>query len=234
MAVMKLLGSVLGVSVLALGVGCAGHDDGKEGKVPPTGPEVATAPPEDPKPESAAASVQVAVASVQLQDDCPSPKKAQAEDEPMQPKSEKPSMAMPDEPMGDVADSERGFAPMCVQSRVQLSIESEVDAAVGFAIREVRLKQADGGKVVGTMGAREPKIWDESKYSTWDESIPANVSVKVGYALGDPGWSRVEKALGSSSWGPLFVVEIDVEIDGEVRTIVSPKVPRDEPENIVT
>lgn len=241
MKAMKPLAPLLIASTLAVTAGCAGHDDGK-GKTPPTGPEVATAPPEDPVPEAPPASekVQVAVTSVQLQDDCPSPKAAvPAAGAPAEPaRMEKGAMQQKDA-AGDVADEDigsaaRGFAPSCIQSRVQFSIESESDEALAFSVKAVRLKKAEGGDVVGSMNTREPTVWEESKYTPWDQSVAAGASLKVGYALGAPDWAKVEKALGESTWGPMYVVEFDVEIDGDMRTIVSPVTPRDEPENIVT
>jgi hypothetical protein len=235
MKVMKLLGPVLIASTLAVTAGCAGHDDGK-GKTPPTGPEVATAPPEEPEPEAppASAKVQVAVTSVQLQDDCPSPKapSAGAAAEPM--RMEKAAMQQEDA-AGDVADEDVGLGLRgCIQSRVQFSIESESDQALAFSVKAVRLKKAEGDDVFGTMNTREPTVWEDSKYQPWDQSIAAGASLKVGYAIGAPDWGKVEKALGESTWGPMYVVEFEVEIDGDTRTLVSPQVPRDEPENIVT
>ncbi len=240
MEVMKVLAPVLIASILVVTAGCAGHDDGK-GKTPPIGPEVATAPPEDPIPEAAASeNVQVAVTSVQLQDDCPPPKAAVpaagAAAEPA--RMEKAAMQHQDA-AGDVADEDigsaaRGFAPSCIQSRVQFSIESESDEVLAFSVKAVRLKKAEGGDVVGSMTTREPTVWENSSYTPWDQSVAAGASLKVGYALGAPDWAKVEKALGQSTWGPMYVVEFDVEIDGDARTIVSPVTPRDEPENIVT
>lgn len=241
MKVMKVLAPVLIASTLAVTAGCAGHDDGK-GKTPPTGPEVATAPPEDPIAEvpPASAKVQVAVTSVQLQDDCPSRKAAvPAAGAPAEPaRMEKAEMQQEDAP-GDVADEDigsaaRGFAPSCIQSRVQFSIESESDEALAFSVKAVRLKKAEGGDVLGSMTTREPTVWEDSGYTPWDQSVAAGASLKVGYALGEPDWAKVGKTLGGSTWGPMYIVEFDVEIDGDTRTIVSPQVPRDEAENIVT
>ena len=238
MKAMKPLAPLLIASTLAVTAGCAGHDDGK-GKAPPTGPEVATAPPEDPIAEAPSSKVQIAVTSVQLQDDCPSPKAAPAAGAPAEPMHmEKAEMQQEDAP-GDVADEDigsaaRGFAPSCIQSRVQFSIESESDEALGFSVKAIRLKQAEGGALLGTMTAREPTVWEDSKYTPWDQSVAAGASLKVGYALGEPDWAKVGKTLGQSTWGPMYVIEFDVEIDGDIRTIVSPQVPRDEPENIVT
>lgn len=233
MEFMKSLGPVLIASTLALVVGCAGHDDGK-GKAPPTGPEVATAPPEEPQPPPPPESskVQVAVASVQLQDDCPSLNRAGSVPAAQ---AMEPAMQQEDAP-GDVADEDAPsrFAPSCIQSRVQFSLESESDEALSFAVKAVRLKRAEGKDSVGSMSTREPMVWDASKYVPWDQSVAAGASLKVGYALGAPDWGKVEEALEESTWGPMYVLEFDVEVDGDVRTIVSPQIPRDEPENIVT
>lgn len=218
MRLMKLLGPMLAVSVLL--PACTGHDDGRE---TPVRPDVETAPPEPPPTVDPAKAVQVAVASVQLQDDCPPRRSTMTQPEPMG--DEEPGMQQKGAP---------SFAPSCVQSMVQLSIESEADEALRFAVREVRLKHAENDAVLGTMTSREPQVWSDSKYEAWGENIDAGASLKVGYALGDPNWNAVGKALGGSTWGPLYYLEIDVEIDGKVRTVVSPKVPRDEPENIVT
>ena len=219
MDAMTLRGPILALSILGLASGCAGHDD-KEGKAPIP---VSTTPTNEPEPEPAAVNVKVSVASVQLQDDCPSAAPAKPAS---QPQSETEEAA--------AARMAKGFAPMCTQSRVQLSIESGGDEAQSFAIREVRLKKADGGEVLGTMTSREPTLWEDSKYNPWDESVAAGAAIKVGYALGDPDWGKVGKALGGDTWGPMYIVEIDVEIGGRMQTIASPKVPRDEAENIVT
>ncbi len=219
------------LSVFGLVSGCAGHDE-KDGKTPVP---VATAPPTTP--EARVVNV-VSVASVQLQDDCPSAKPAKPPAPAAAKPAAEPAMRQEKAP-GDVAPGAsgrmaKGFAPMCTQSRVQLSIESDADVPQTFAIRAVRLKKAEGGEVLGTMSTRAPTVWENSKYEPWDESITAGASIKVGYALGDPDWGKVGKALGGDTWGPMYIVEIDVEIDGHLQTVASPKVPRDEPENIVT
>lgn len=228
---MALRGPVLALSILGLASGCAGHDD-KEGKAPVPVSTTPRVEPVDPvEPPEPVANVKVSVASVQLQDDCPSagPKKPAA---PAKPEMQQKSAG--DVAPGAAMDSARGFAPMCTQSRLQLSVESDGDEAQSFAIRAVRLKKAEGGDVLGTMTTREPTVWDDSKYNPWDESVGAGATIKVGYALGDPDWAKVGKALGGSTWGPLYIVEIDVEIGGRMQTVVSPKVPRDEPINVVT
>jgi hypothetical protein len=227
MDAMTLRGPVLALWILAMASGCAGHEE-KEGRVPAPG---STTPPVEPvepvEPEPPAVNVKVSVASVQLQEDCPSAA-------PQKPAMQQEKFAGDVAPSAVMDSSARGFAAMCTQSRVQLSIESDGDQTQSFAIRAVRLKKAEGGDVLGTMSTREPTVWEDSKYQPWDESVAAGASMKVGYALGDPDWAEVEKGLGGSSWGPMYIVEIDVEIDGRIQTVASPKVPRDEPINVVT
>ncbi len=227
--------TVVGVLVLGLASGCAGYDEGG-GK----SPEQVKATPEpepepEPKPEPElpvdADLVQVTVASVQLQEDCPAAAPAAK------------SMPKPTEPAnGPQADSmpraaarkASGFAAHCVQSRVLLAIASDAQEVIPFSVKAVRLKKADDGAVVGALTTREPQVWADSKYDAWDQSIAAGADIKVGYALGGPDWGAVGKAVGGDPWGPLYILEFDVEIDGRVQTIVSPKVPRDEPMNVVT
>lgn len=193
---------------------CASHEDRREGKSEP--------PPPTPT-HNVADDLTVSVASVQLQNDCPPPQAAAKREAAMEPPA--------DEALGD---SDRGFEPPCVQSRLQLAIASKAKDTVAFSVRTVRLKKADGGDVLGTMQVREPMRWQDNGFEPWDQQVAAEASLKVGYALGDPDWRAVEKALGGSSWGRLYVIEVEVEVAGVVRTVVSPKVPRDEPEIMVT
>lgn len=184
----------------------------------------------------------MSVASVQLQDDCPGPKPAAKRATAPKAAMEPPAKALEDIDQGDMAGdapmarrAKPGtFDSMCRQSTLQLSIESSADAGVAFAIKDVRIRLADGDKALGTMATRNPTVWNDSKYEAWDEQVPAGASLKAGYAIGHPNWAEVEKASGKSSWGPMFILDVDVEVDGVVRTISSPKVPRNEPVNIVT
>ncbi len=173
------------------------------------------------------------MASVQLQDDCPPPKR-ETPAASMRPRSRAEPAAQHKGQNVAAPGVVRGRRRACTQSRVQLSIESDDDQAQSLAIRAVRLKKADGGQLLGTMTTRDPTLWRGSKYEPWDETIAPGASIKVGYALGDPGWAAVATALGSETWATMYIVELDVEIDGRMQTVVSPKVPRDEPENIVT
>jgi len=244
-------GPILTLSILGLASGCTPHDDAKDLPKPPeanivassSSGEPAKAEPE-PEPEPEVETVIVAVASVQLQDDCPEPVAAAA---PVAEVRAQGARSMPRPGLrdaeGNVAhgDRERGLgdrlAARCVQSEVQLSITSEDSKALPFSIRAVRLRKGDGAEVGGpieTMKARTPRIWKGSTYSAWDESIAPGSTLNVRYALGAPDWTAVEKILDGSSWGPLYVVEVEVEVAGRLQTVSSPLTPREAVEEMVT
>ena len=213
---------LIAVLVLGLGGGCTAHDSAKPTEEPEQVAEPDPKPEPEPEPEpSRADAVTVAVGSVQLQQDCPRP-------------SAKPTMKQ-----GRTADVGRTSSKRraCQQSTLQMALTSTATEAVPFSIRAVRLKKADGGDVLQEISVREPRQWkDNEGYTAWDQSLAAEGSLKVMYALEGPDWSTVEKALGGSSWGLLYEVEVVVEIDGEEKTVktASPRVPRDEPHNVVT
>ena len=49
-----------------------------------------------------------------------------------------------------------------------------------------------------------------------------------------PNWSEVEKAIGETSFGHMFTLELEVSVDGKVQTIRSPQFLREEPMVIST
>lgn len=225
MKTLTFYGPILMSTLLGLASGCTPHEDATE---PPTPPEASLQPvgssgsavEPEPEPET----VTVAVASVQLQDDCPKPA---ADAEPSQP------MGEGDVPAGDMPDS-LVDRPACVQSTVQLSIVSEDAKTLPFSVRAVRLRKATGGGSIETMQVRAPKIWRDSGYSAWDEAVAPGSTLKVSYVLGAPDWAAVEKVLEESSYGPLYVVELEVEVAGRLQTISSPLAPREAIEEMVT
>ena len=215
---MKLVGPVI-ASLLGCASGCTGHDD--PASAPPAPVQAPAPKPEtEPQPEPAAPTpaelIRVSVASVNVQDDCaPQP----ALDE-----------AMGNVARGDMSADQERSRPSCVQSAVQLAIESEAAVESSFSVRAVRIQRPGDGEALATMTAREPTIWDDAKYAPWNQRIPAGDSMNVSYALGASDWSAVSRA---SDRG-LFVVALDVVVDGEVRTIVSPVVNMEPVETMVT
>ncbi|MGH1344125.1 MAG: hypothetical protein ACRBN8_21380 [Nannocystales bacterium] len=245
----------LSLTILALASACTPHEDATDLPTPPEAKAVAggsSGTPQaevelepEPEPEHKPETVTVAVASVQLQDDCPTPAAAPKPAMPQERSLGARSMPKPGprEAPGNVAhgdragDMEDGFAARCVQSEVQLSITSKDSEVLPFSIRAVRLRKSEDLEPSGTietMRARAPRIWKGSTYATWDESIAPGSTLNVRYALGAPDWAAVEKVIDGSSWGPLYVVELEVEVAGRLQTISSPLAPREAIEEMVT
>jgi hypothetical protein len=187
----------------------------------------------------AQAQVEIAVASVQLIQDCPDPDPVPAADvEPPAPAA--PMPGAPAKPM-EAAQRERsakrgpGSGPMrqpCTQSTVQLSLTSHADEPVAIALRAVRLLSED--QQVGTLAPRLPTRWVDSVYVAWDAQLEPGATAKVSYKLGMPDWGAVEDAIDGPSYRHMFILEIDVVVAGELQTIRSSPVPREQPHVIVT
>ncbi len=193
--------------------------------------------PPTPSPEPVPTKVaEVSISSVTVQQDCPDPK-PEPEAEPAMEEAKSATMtkaaAMAEEADEDVAegDSEFGYAPPCVQSMMQISITGQGKNSSKFAVKEVRLLGPNDKKLT-VVPTRAPSIWKDNTYAAWDETVAPSTDVKASYKLGFRSWYEVEKALGGSSYGPMFVIEADVSIDGVAKTIRSASIVR-EPEEMV-
>lgn len=228
---------------------CAASDDNKSNApVPPSGEAVATAEgtntevnPEPVVPEGMpeASGVAIAsIASVQLKQDCPDPK-GQAKTDAKQNASASMGFApsMQDPGPGRSAKSKRkgngSFRQPCSQSTLQLAFTGQEGSASTATLKAVRLQSAEG-KALGTLETRLPTIWKESGYEAWDGTLEPGADHKASYKLSVPDWSEVETALGGSSYGTMYTLEVDVEIQGKVTTLTSPQFERGRPQIIKT
>ena len=196
----------------------------------------------------AATNVKVAIASVQLLEDCPDPAPAavapsapkptggvsapivrQEGDQAMSRSSMQKRMA------GDTADGS-SWRPPCSQSTVQLAVTSE--AAGQFRIEGVRVLAARSGKVAGSAKLRLPTLWSDKNgtYTPWDERTVAGSELKISYKLGDPDLSQAEALAGNdfNTFSGPFMLELDVSVDGERQTIRSAEFTREPPHVMVT
>ena len=226
---------------------CTTHDDG--GKPEPVKPEVKPVQPEPVKPLPA---VTVAVASVQLIQDCPDPAEPAPAVEPA-PAAERSlpapvadvsakqgSMAAPG-PAGRMREmapgSGRGWKQPCTQSTLQLALQNPGKVDATLRVEAVRLVDAASKKVLGPMAARKPSLWsDVGSYQPWDERVTAGAQIKVGYRLAEPDWSQVTTTLGPTVnlYAQPFVLEVDVSIDGTRQTLRSPEFVREQVHMIAT
>lgn len=193
---------------------------------PPVDPQAPSSQPEAPLP----VAVKVAIASVQLLEDCPDPAPTPAASA----SAEAParmSQAKRAPGAGDVAQRRR-----CSQSTVQLSVRS--DAAGQLRIEGVRVLDANSKRIVGPAQLRGPTRWSEADgiYTPWDERTVAGTELRISYKLGDPDMSRAAELVGpefNTYVGP-FLLELDVSIDGHRQTIRSPEFTREPVHVMVT
>jgi hypothetical protein len=173
---------------------------------PPVGPTA-------PLPEPPHVEIKVAIASVQLIEDCPDPAPAAAQE-----MSAKQSVAR-----GDVADGGSRFDRSCTQSTVQLALRSDVQGP--FRVEAVRVLDAKTQRPVGTTSLRGPTRWraEDGMYMPWDERVDVKSELKISYKLG--AFDRV---------GGPYVLELEVSVDGHRQTIRSPEFIDEPPHMMVT
>jgi hypothetical protein len=221
---------------------------------PPPKPNIADGEPDrvgkpitEPKPEpKPAPTASVAIASVQMIEDCPSDHDAWRPPPVVDPSAAAaaPAAAQPiaePTPMPGAAldvsrgDSPHGWTQPCTQSTMQLVLTNLTESPAKAKLEVVRLLDPKTGKEVAKLEAREPAAWADGAYQSWNESLGPRQAVKASYELSVPDWSAVEKTLGvGSSFGAMFLLEVEVKVGDERQTVRSPQFPREQPHVIVT
>jgi len=212
----------------------------------------------EPRPEPPAEPIaRAAIASVQMIEDCPSQNDGWRPPPPPSGPAQAPAtqavptpaageaMPTPGSPMppSEGASAARGAAiaggggpwvQPCTQSTMQLVFSGQGDRTSKVELEKLRLLDPNTGKSVATVKAREPAAWVDGAYQSWSETIAPRQEVKASYELSVPDWYEVEKQIGTSSSGFMFVLELDVMVDGELQTVRSAQFPREMPHVIVT
>lgn len=209
-------------------VGCAASEDStSQTKAPIVDkPVLAPAASTDAAPVATGSNATPSIASVQLIQDCPDPKKELA----------KSDMALDEPTSKRKAKRAPGAGPLrqpCTQSTLQMAFVGQGSTSARVKLGEIRLL-TKGGQSLGTLAHRAPSLWKSSGYEAWDELLAANADSQASYKLSLPDWAAVEAAIGSSSYGQMYVVEVDVDIDGTITTVTSPEFERGRPQIIKT
>ncbi len=186
-----------------------------------------TSEPDEKKPEAdekkPEASVDVAVGSVLLENDCPDPPATDsAVPASIAPPAAPAKEAMPVSP-GVTAPSAQqrpgvGVARRaCQQSTLQLTFENAGTVPAKVSVVEVRLRDVKTDRQVATLPSRMPSVWSETDnaYAQWDENLAASSSARTSYRIKPPSWSDVEAKLdGEASRGRTYSVEVSLQVNG--------------------
>lgn len=177
--------------------------------------------PLEPEPPMPARGDRVAIASVQLYDDCPDPAPASG-------LAQRSRPAPGPRPAGSAGKPTEDRDLGCAQSMAQLAVQS--DRPGQLRIEAVRVLDAATKKVAGTSTLRQPTRWSAElgAYAPWDARVPAGTELQASYKLGALDLSRSAERVGpelNALSGP-FILEVDVSIDGRRQTVRSPEFAR--------
>lgn len=211
-------------------------------------PQVEPEPQPEPQPEPTSSPIvtspvtrlQVAIASVQLLDDCPDPAPA-PQSAPTPVRAGKASPAAASERASEHSSMQKRSSGdhrrMCSQSTVQLSVQA--DGVQPFKIEAVRVLAANGKQLVGATRLRAPTTWDDASgtYGAWQEHTAAGKALSVSYKMGDLEFTDAADKLSGDKFdtfsGP-FVLELEVSAGGKRKTVRSPEFTREPPHVMVT
>ena len=243
----------LSAALLLTLAACASH----EGPAPAPTPTQAPTPTPEPH-----AELTLAVASVQLNQDCPDPatdatpaaaaaatapsagpsaSQPYAPPPPVQKHTLDPGVAPQHESVAvsakRMAPSDGTWSPPCVQSTMQLSLANTGPRAGTIEIKAVRLLDAKSRRELGTLVSRKPSEWNtEGSYRPWDQQVAPGATIKAAYRLSEPDWGRVQTLLGDTvnTYAQPLLLELDIAVDGHTQTVRSPEFVREPSYMIVT
>jgi hypothetical protein len=118
----------------------------------------------------------------------------------------------------------------CRQSSLQLDVVSTAHTPANIVVRAVRLYDSKTGALVDTLSASNARQWLNNQYSPWNQQVAPTSTVKAMYDLSAPTYGAGAAPTGRSSYySTTYKTEVDVEVDGELRTLTGPDAQR-EPE----
>lgn len=180
-------------------------------------------------PPAALPGDRIAIASVQLLNDCPDP-------EPELVQTSRDSV-LEVQVTDEAGKPTEVYRRRCAQSMMQMAVRS--DHPGQLRVEAVRLLEPTSKRVVGRSTLRHPTTWDraDGTYAAWDEHVMAATDYQTSYKLGRLDFSAHAAADDPdfhTYYGP-FILELDVSIDGRRQTVRSPEFQRDRDiERVVT
>jgi hypothetical protein len=154
-----------------------------------------------------AVSVEAAISSVTLGEDCDAARRAE------------PTGLI----AGDCAEDSDGCGGWCQQTAVQLHLvaaASETPDTVPVEVMSVRLSLR-GGAVVAVLSPHELSIWDDTTgtYVPWDGTITAGEDLEISVPTTAPDWTAIGGGEPWSTYGMQFEVDLTLRVDGTDREL---------------
>ena len=112
----------------------------------------------------------------------------------------------------------------CQPSGVTFAITADGDRSGTFRVLSVTLLDGETRTELMELTADTPRRWTEEGYVAWDEVIPTPSDMQTHYELHGIDWSSV-----TDSYSRTYRLEVEVEVDGEVRTLTSEETTREAP-----
>ena len=81
----------------------------------------------------------------------------------------------------------------------------------------MRLYDASGSRLIQTLAARAPTVYIDGQYQSWNQVLAGGENLVASYPTSAPNWSQQTSLAGAADLR--FVVEVDVQVGGETRTL---------------
>lgn len=197
-------------------------------ETPPQTPPTVT--PETPPTRTGPATVTAAVASVRFVGDCPDTPEERVRTRFAPP----PEDAAAGKAISQKSRSPGGnWTPPCEQSTVQLSLSNNTTRESSVRVTGMRLLNAKTSRSLGRVAGRKPTRWDDNlgTYQAWNGRVQPGTTANVAYRIGE-----AERSAGAPPGGDegLYILEVDVTIDGKRKTLRSPEFTREMQHIMVT
>ncbi|MEM9195040.1 MAG: hypothetical protein AAGF12_38055 [Myxococcota bacterium] len=112
----------------------------------------------------------------------------------------------------------------CQESSMALAIDADGDIPLAFQVRRVTVIDSDTREALFNLTPTRPQVFQNDSYVEWDETIPTPSELRTLYRLDGIDWSSVER-----SYQRMYRLEVEVEIQGETRTLTSEETAREAP-----
>ncbi len=123
-----------------------------------------------------------------------------------------------------------------MDASLTLRIQAGAARPQKITLNAVKLVRSDHEAVLADLRTSDPQRWEEDRYLPWDGLAQPGREEFILYDLSVPTWSAVEAKMGdgSSSFDQPFRLVLEVRVDGQVMTLLSPATYRETDDMVET